>query len=86
MLEGMLYIAPIVPVEQDPSKPYYGTKEDPYEALKVIYTWGLDFCLGNAVKYICRAGKKPGEDEVKDLEKAVDYLQRKVKFLKEAKR
>lgn len=30
-----------------------------YEAIKVIEAWSLGFCLGNAVKYICRAGKKP---------------------------
>ncbi len=30
-----------------------------YEAIKVIEAWQLGFCLGNTVKYICRAGKKP---------------------------
>jgi hypothetical protein len=31
---------------------------NPYEAIKVIEAWDLDFNLGNAVKYISRAGKK----------------------------
>ena len=41
----------------------------------------LSFHLGNAVKYICRAGKKPIEGQslqyayVKDLTKAIHYLQ-----------
>ena len=34
---------------------------------------------GNAVKYICRAGKKEGSDEFEDLEKAIWYLQRELK-------
>lgn len=37
---------------------HYGGADNPYEAIKVIEAWGLGFCLGNALKYICRAGKK----------------------------
>lgn len=29
-----------------------------------------DFCTGNAIKYLCRAGKKAGSSEVTDLKKA----------------
>lgn len=47
-----------------------------YEAIKVIEAWGLDFHLGNTVKYISRAGKK--DDIVQDLKKAAWYLQRKI--------
>ena len=36
----------------------------------------LGFNLGNAVKYICRAGAKPGESELDDLRKAAYYLAR----------
>lgn len=56
---------------------YYGG-DTTYEAIKVIEAWNLDFSLGNAVKYISRAGKKPGASEVKDLEKAAWYLQRAI--------
>lgn len=52
-----------------------------YEAIKVIEAWGLDFALGNAVKYVCRAGKK-GE-ELEDLKKAKWYLERRIKQLEE---
>ena len=38
---------------------YY--KDRKIEPIDVIEAWGLDFCLGNAVKYIARAGKKDGE-------------------------
>ena len=34
---------------------------------------GLNFHLGNAIKYICRAGHKGSKEE--DLEKAIVYLQ-----------
>jgi len=34
---------------------------------------GLNFHLGNAIKYICRAGYK--EDRRQDLTKAIHYLQ-----------
>ncbi len=54
---------------------HYGTAEDPYEVIKVIDAWGLGFSLGNAVKYIARAGKKNGEPTVDDLRKAIWYLE-----------
>ena len=34
---------------------------------------GLNFHLGNAIKYICRAGFK--DSKIQDLEKAIHYLQ-----------
>jgi hypothetical protein len=38
----------------------------------------MPFNLGNAVKYICRAGKKPGMMFDKDIEKAIWYLRREL--------
>ena len=36
----------------------------------------LNFHLGNAIKYICRAGHKGGQlKRCEDIEKAIDYLQ-----------
>jgi len=34
----------------------------------------LDFLLGNVVKYVCRAGTKPGESRLDDLRKAHAYI------------
>ena len=34
---------------------------------------GLNFHLGNAIKYICRAGYKT-DSKIQDLEKAIHYL------------
>jgi hypothetical protein len=55
-----------------------------YSAVHVIRRWsahrrslGLEpigFDVGNALKYIQRAGTKTGEDEVTDLKKSVWYL------------
>ena len=55
-----------------------------YEAIKVIEAWGLDFHLGNTVKYISRAGKKEVDKELQDLKKALWYLERKIKNLENA--
>lgn len=47
-----------------------------YECINVIEAWGLGFHLGNAVKYIARAGRKG--DRLEDLKKAAWYLQREI--------
>ena len=60
---------------------YYGGKEDPYEAIKVIESWNLCFHLGNTVKYIARAGKKDPDKLLQDLKKAQWYLNRKIEQL-----
>jgi hypothetical protein len=60
---------------------HYGGDSNPYEAIKVIENWNLDFHLGNTVKYISRAGKKDPSKEIEDLKKAMFYLDRKIKNL-----
>lgn len=60
---------------------HYGGADNPYEAIKVIEAWGLDFHLGNTVKYISRAGIKNPEKELEDLKKAAWYLQRRIENL-----
>lgn len=62
---------------------HYGGGDNPYEAIKVIEAWDLGFSLGNAVKYVCRAGKKPGTDQLQDLEKAAFYLNREIERLRD---
>ena len=53
---------------------YY--KSGGMEALDVIDAFDLGFNLGNAFKYIARAGKK--WDKIEDLRKAVTYLNREI--------
>ena len=60
---------------------HYGGKDNVYEAIKVIDAWDLDkdFYLGNAVKYLSRAGKK--DNVVQDLKKAIWYIEKKIEKL-----
>lgn len=55
---------------------HYGSgPDDPYECIRVIEAWGLGFHLGNAVKYIKRAGNKPDVSTTVDLQKALWYVE-----------
>ena len=56
------------------------------EVIEYIEDKKLGYCLGNAVKYISRAGKKDPAKEVEDLEKAVWYIQRRIKELKDGRK
>ena len=56
------------------------------EAIDVIEAWGLGFCLGNAVKYISRAGKKNPDKEIEDLEKAAWYINHQIEVLTKRKK
>lgn len=58
---------------------HYGGKDNPYEAIKVINAWNLNFELGNVVKYLSRAGRKNPEKTVEDLRKALWYLDYEIK-------
>lgn len=62
----------------DPVNPVHYADLGVYSAVHVIARWGAGFCVGNALKYIQRAGKKAGESEVTDLKKAVWYLRRRI--------
>lgn len=50
-----------------------------YEPKDVIREWNLNFNLGNAVKYIARAGKK--DDILQDLRKAKQYIEFEIEYL-----
>ena len=53
------------------------------QPIELINSQNLNFNLGNVVKYVCRAGKKQGESNLKDLEKAKDYINYEIKRLGE---
>ena len=53
------------------------------EVIDFIEDKKLGFCLGNAVKYISRAGKKDPTKEVEDLNKARWYIERRIKEITE---
>ena len=57
---------------------YY--KRGSIEVWDFIRDQGFSFHLGNAIKYICRAGHKGSKTE--DLEKAIVYLQNELEHAK----
>lgn len=61
------------------SSPSHYTKGRKYEPRKVIHDWNLNFNLGNAVKYIARAGRKG--DTIEDLRKAIQYIEFEIEEL-----
>ena len=54
-----------------------------YEPIAVIEDWQLNYRLGNAVKYISRAGRK--QNAIEDLRKAVWYIEREIETLEGAR-
>lgn len=77
---------PLAPAPRAVDHPaHYGGKDNPYEAIKVIEAWNLNFNHGTALKYQSRAGKKDPAKEIEDLEKAIGYLVREVATLKARK-
>jgi hypothetical protein len=51
-----------------------------YDVIDFIKDYNLNFNRGNIIKYVCRAGKK--DNELKDLEKAADYLKREIEYIR----
>lgn len=48
----------------------------------ITITQHHDFCIGNAIKYLWRAGLKDSTKEIEDLEKAIWYINNKINLLK----
>ncbi len=64
------------------NRPFHYT-DGKIEVIDFIEDKKLGFCLGNAVKYIARAGKKDPTKEIEDLKKASWYVNRRIKELEE---
>jgi len=62
---------------------HYETGKD-YDIIDVCKDYALNFNRGNIIKYVARAGKK--KDELQDLRKALDYLQREIAYLEDKKK
>lgn len=72
----------------DPVNPKHYASFGKFSAVTIIRVWNIvrkamgvepvDFCVGNALKYMQRAGLKPGEAEVQDLKKAAWYLNSRI--------
>ena len=59
---------------------YY--KANGIEVIDFIDVYGLNFNLGNVIKYIARAGYKNGEDTLTALQKAEWYLSHEIERIK----
>ena len=62
---------------------HYDTGKD-YDLIDVAIDYNLNFFRFNVMKYVARAGKK--QDELQDLRKALDYLQREIEHLEEVQK
>lgn len=69
--------------ENNAINPEHYNRLDP-QPKDVIRSWGLNFNLGNAVKYVARAGHK--DDVVQDLKKAQEYIQFEIDAIEAEKR
>ncbi len=58
---------------------HYQTGKD-YDIIDVCKDYSLNFNKGNILKYVARSGKK--DDELQDLLKAKDYLEREIQYLR----
>lgn len=67
--------------------PHYTWLKDKCGIEVIDITRHMDFCLGNAIKYILRAGRKQdasltdNQKEIEDLKKAIFYISDRVKQL-----
>lgn len=52
-----------------------------FEPKDVIRAWGLNFNLGNVVKYVARAGRK--DDILQELHKAKQYLEFEIEAIEQ---
>ena len=61
--------------------PDHYLKDSGHEVIDVIDAWKLNFNLGNAIKYIARAGRKDPNKTKEDLSKAIWYIQNQINNL-----
>lgn len=62
------------------TQPHYDSTKD-YDIIDVCKDYALNFNKGNIVKYITRSSRKG--NELQDLLKAQDYLNREIKYIRE---
>lgn len=75
-LKDMPFVANVEPTLQDPVNHPSHYTSGKIEVIEYIEDQKLPYHLGNAVKYISRAGKKDPAKKSEDLEKAIWYIRR----------
>ena len=56
------------------------TKKQSCDLIDLSQLFQLNGCIFNVFKYLFRAGKKDGEDTLKDFSKAIDYTNRQAMY------
>ena len=51
------------------------------EVIDFLEAWNFPFHLANAIKYICRAGRKDKSKTTEDLRKAIWYINRYIAYV-----
>lgn len=70
----------IVDIENKVNHPSYYNSGN-IEVIDYIQDKNFGFCLGNAIKYISRAGLKNRDTKVEDLKKAIWYIEKEIESL-----
>lgn len=63
--------------------PHYTSHPSGVECIQI--TQHCNFCIGNAIKYLWRAGLKDGNSDIDDLKKAVWYINCEIERLEREK-
>jgi hypothetical protein len=61
-------------------KPQHYDNNKSYDVIDFVKDYDLNFNEGNVIKYVARARKK--DNQIKDLEKAIDYLERELTHIR----
>ena len=62
------------------NRPAHYTEGRVVEVIDLVEDWDLGFCLGNAIKYLGRAGRKDPKKTIEDYEKTIWYINRHKKY------
>ena len=62
--------------------PHYTS--DPSGVECITITQHRNFCIGNAIKYLWRAGLKDSAPQVQDLQKAIWYINQEIERIQNA--
>lgn len=71
----------MIPVDDPVNHPAHYTAGG-IEVIDFLEAWNFPFHLANAIKYICRAGRKDKSKTAEDLRKAQWYLNRYIEYLR----
>lgn len=74
----------IMPPKEQVNHPKHYGGDTTYECIKVLKAWNsseefIGFCKDNAIKYLCRSGKK--DETLQEYKKARWYIDELIKYM-----